>query len=56
MIQKLNFVHNLQNVRLRSVRNGAVVVFGLLKAPICVKQNIYTAAFAVIYGLARRVN
>lgn len=46
---EINFVHNLQNIRLRRVRNGSVVVFGLLNVPIYVKQSIHTVAFPVIY-------
>jgi len=56
MMQKLNFVRNLENVRFRSVRDGAGVVLGLLDAPICVKQNIHTVAFPVIYYVVRQVN
>ena len=56
MMQKLNFMHNLQKARLRTVRNGAVVVSGLLTAPIPVKQSIHTVEFPVIYFAVRRVN
>jgi hypothetical protein len=55
-VQKLNFVHNLQNIRLWRVRKGAVVVFVLLNAPICVKKNIQSVAFPVFCYRVRRVN